>query len=367
MTGQRMTGQRQLRFWLITLLAFAFTLYVLRDMLLPFVAGMAIAYFLDPVADRVEQFGAPRWLAATCVLLFFVLILVLAILLLVPLIQSQISQLLDTLPLIVNWVSNVGIPTVERKLTELSVENVERLKDAVNSFAGDAVGWLGTVLRGIVTGGFALFDVLSLLFITPVVAFYLLRDWDLMTTTIRGWLPRQHVGTILAQVNEIDDTLAGFVRGQATVCLVLGLFYGVTLSIFGLNFGLVIGSIAGMLSFIPYVGSLVGFIASVGVALVQYETWTPVLIVIGIFVVGQAVEGNFLTPKLVGDKVGLHPVWVMFALLAGGSLFGFLGVLLAVPVAAVIGVLIRFALQRYISSPYYAGPQDASSEEIWRP
>jgi predicted PurR-regulated permease PerM len=362
-----MTRQRQLRFWLITLLVVISALYVLRDMLLPFVAGMAIAYFLDPVADRLERFGAPRWLAATCVLLFFVLILVLAVILLVPLIQSQIAQLVDTLPLIVNWVSNVGIPTVERKLTELSVENVERLKNAVNSFAGDAVGWLGTVLRGIVTGGFALFDVLTLLFITPIVAFYLLRDWDLMIETLHGWLPRQHVGTILDQVNEIDDTLAGFVRGQATVCLILGLFYGVTLSVFGLNFGLVIGSIAGMLSFIPYVGSLVGFVASVGVAMVQYETWTPVLIVVGIFLVGQTVEGNFLTPKLVGGKVGLHPVWVMFALLAGGSLFGFLGVLLAVPVAAIIGVLTRFALQQYIASPYYAGSQDDSSEENWQP
>jgi predicted PurR-regulated permease PerM len=362
-----MTNRRQIRFWLITLLVIAFALYVLRDMLLPFVAGMAIAYFLDPVADRLEQFGAPRWLAATCVLLFFVLVLVLAVLLLVPLIQSQITQLVETLPLIVNWVSNVGIPTVERMLTELSVENIERLKNAVNSFAGDAVGWLGTVLRGIVTGGFALFDVLTLLFITPIVAFYLLRDWDLMTSTIHGWLPRQHVGTILAQINEIDDTLAGFVRGQATVCLVLGLFYGVALSVFGLNFGLVIGSIAGILSFIPYVGSLVGFVSSVGVALVQYDTWTPVIVVVAIFLIGQAVEGNFLTPKLVGDKVGLHPVWVMFALLAGGSLFGFLGVLLAVPVAAIIGVLIRFALQQYISSPYYAGTRNGSSEETWRP
>jgi predicted PurR-regulated permease PerM len=362
-----MTSRRQLRFWLMTLLVLVCTLYLLRDMLLPFVAGMAIAYFLDPVADRLESVGAPRWLAATCVLLFFVLILVLAIVLLVPLIQSQIVQLVDALPQIVNWVNTIGIPTIERMLTKLSVENVERLKNAVNSFAGDAVSWLGTVLRGIVTGGFALFDVLTLLFITPVVAFYLLRDWDLMITTIHRCLPRQHVPTILGQVNEIDDTLAGFVRGQATVCLILGLFYGVALSVFGLNFGLVIGSIAGLLSFIPYVGSMVGFVASVGVALVQYETWTPVLIVVAIFVVGQAVEGNFLTPKLVGEKVGLHPVWVMFALLAGGSLFGFLGVLLAVPVAAVIGVLTRFALQQYIASPYYAEPGDASSDETWRP
>jgi predicted PurR-regulated permease PerM len=362
-----MTETRQRRFWLLALLTAAVTLYVLSDVLVPFVAGMAIAYFLDPIADRLERFGAPRWLATTCVLLFFILALILALLLLVPLIQSQVVQLVETLPRIIAWINNTAIPRIEGLMTQLSPEDLERLRTAVGSYAGELVGWLGTVLRSIVTGGFALFDVLTLLFITPIVAFYLLRDWDVMIGTIHGWLPRQHTGTILDQVNEIDRTLAGFVRGQATVCLVLGLFYGLALSIFGLNFGLVIGSIAGLLSFIPYVGSLVGFVASVGIALAQYDTWTPVVIVIVIFVVGQAVEGNFLTPKLVGDKVGLHPVWVMFALLAGGSLFGFLGVLMAVPVAAVIGVLTRFALQRYLASAYYTSSGEGAAEEVWRP
>ncbi|UEM05259.1 AI-2E family transporter [Skermanella rosea] len=362
-----MSRRRQRRFWLIAALVAFAALYVLRDMLLPFVAGMAIAYFLDPVADRLEQMGTPRWLATTGVLLFFLLCLVLALLLLVPLIQSQVVQLVETLPRIVAWVNNTAIPTVEGLLTQLSPEDLERLRTAVGSYAGEVVGWLAAVLRSIVTGGVALFDVLTLLFITPIVAFYLLRDWDVMIGTIHGWLPRQHAATILDQVNEIDRTLAGFVRGQATVCLVLGLFYGVALSVFGLNFGLVVGSVAGLLSFIPYVGSLVGFVSSVGIALVQYDTWTPVVVVVAIFLVGQAVEGNFLTPKLVGDKVGLHPVWVMFALLAGGSLFGFVGVLMAVPVAAVIGVLTRFALQQYLSSSYYSGPDSGAADEAWRP
>ncbi|WP_158044535.1 AI-2E family transporter [Skermanella pratensis] len=362
-----MSWRRQRRFWLITAVATFVTLYVLRDMLLPFVAGMAIAYFLDPVADRLERMGTPRWLSTTCVLLFFLFCLILVLILLVPLIQSQVVQLVETLPRIVAWVNNTAIPTAEGLLTQLSPEDLERLRSAVGSYAGEVVGWLGTVLQSIVTGGVALFDVLTLLFITPIVAFYLLRDWDVMIGTIHGWLPRQHAATILDQVNEIDRTLAGFVRGQATVCLVLGLFYGVVLSVFGLNFGLVVGSIAGLLSFVPYVGSLVGFVSSVGIALVQYDTWTPVVVVVVIFLVGQAVEGNFLTPKLVGDKVGLHPVWVMFALLAGGSLFGFVGVLMAVPVAAVIGVLIRFALQQYLSSSYYSGPDSGPADEAWRP
>jgi len=311
--------------------------------------------------------GPPRWPATTLVLLFFVLVLVLALLLLVPLIQSQVVQLVDTLPQIVAWVNKTAIPSVQRLLTRLRPEDLERLQNAAGQFAGDAVGWFGAVLQGIVTGGVALFDVLTLLFITPIVAFYLLRDWDLMIASIHQWLPRQHRQTILDQVNEIDRTLAGFVRGQATVCLVLGLFYAVALTVFGLNFGLVVGLIAGLLSFIPYVGSLVGFVSSVGIATVQYDSWISVAVVVAIFVVGQAAEGNFLTPKLVGDKVGLHPVWVMFALLAGGSLFGFLGVLLAVPVAAVIGVLIRFGLQQYLTSHYYTGPDNPLADEAWWP
>jgi predicted PurR-regulated permease PerM len=248
-------------------------------------------------------------------------------------------------------------------LARLSPENVARLRAGAEQFAGEAVNWTARVVRGVLSGGLALFDVLSVVLITPIVAFYLLRDWDKLTAAVESWLPREHRQVILGQVREVDRTLAGFVRGQASVCLALGVFYALALTAVGLNFGLVVGLAAGFLSFVPFVGSLVGFASSVGIAMFQYDDWLMVGVVAGIFIFGQAVEGNVLTPKLVGDRVGLHPVWVMFALLAGGSLFGFLGVLLAVPVAAVIGVLVRFLLGQYLASRYYRGTAGAVTAE----
>ncbi|HYG85863.1 MAG TPA: AI-2E family transporter [Azospirillum sp.] len=354
-----MNPARQIRFWLIGFALFVSALWLLSDMLLPFVTGLAIAYFLDPLVDRAERLGLPRWAGAVLVLLSFVLVMVLFVLLLLPLVQAQASLLLDTLPQYAQVLRDRVLPALDRLLHRLSPEDVERLRSAAGQYAGEAVGWLGRVMRGILSGGLALFDVFSVLFITPIVAFYLLRDWDKLVGTVDGWLPRQHLTTIRAQVLEVNRTLAGFVRGQALVCLVLGLFYAVGLSAAGLNFGLVVGLLAGLLSFIPYVGTLFGFATSTGLALLQFDEWWRVGVVVVIFVFGQMVEGNVLTPKLVGDKVGLHPVWVMFALLAGGSLFGFVGVLLAVPVAAVIGVLTRFALRRYLASDYYNGAVDS--------
>ncbi|MFQ6017021.1 MAG: AI-2E family transporter, partial [Kiloniellaceae bacterium] len=196
-----------------------------------------------------------------------------------------------------------------------------------------------------------------------VVAFYLLRDWDRIVGKVDGWLPRAHAGTIREQALEVDRRLAGFLRGQGTVCLLLGVFYALALSLAGLDFGLVVGLIAGLLSFIPYVGAIVGLLASVGLAVVQFDDWVRIAIVAGIFFAGQAVEGNYLTPKLVGGRVGLHPVWVIFGLLAGGALFGFVGVLLAVPAAAVIGVAVRFALDRYMASSYYLGGGNGGGAE----
>jgi len=350
---------RQLRFWLIGFALFVLVLWVLSGMLLPFVAGLAIAYFLDPLVDRTERWGLPRWAGAVLVLLSFVLIAVLFVLLLLPLVQAQAMLLVDTLPHYAQVMRERVLPAIDRLVHRLSDEDVERLRNAAGQFAGEAVGWVGGVLRGVLTGGLKLFDVFSVLFITPVVAFYLLRDWDRLVSKVDGWLPRDHLATIRAQAREVDRTLAGFVRGQALVCLTLGVFYALGLSAAGLNFGLVIGLLSGVLSFIPYVGTLFGFAASTGLAFLQFDELWRVGLVVAIFVFGQMVEGNVLTPKLVGDKVGLHPVWVMFALLAGGSLFGFVGVLMAVPVAAVIGVLVRFALRQYLASHYYNGAIDS--------
>lgn len=349
-------ARRQWRFWLWGLAVTLVLVWLLRSMLAPFVAGMAIAYLLDPLADRLEQRRLPRWAATTVVLVLFTLIVILGLLLLVPLLQGQVVQLIEAVPSWVAWAKAELIPYIEGLMARLTQEDVDRLRSAAGDYAGTAVGWTADFLKGVVSQGVALVDIISIIFITPIVAFYLLRDWDRMIAAIDGWLPRQHADTIREQAAEVDRTLSGFVRGQATVCLALGGFYAVALTAAGLDFGLIIGLVSGLLSFIPFVGSLVGFAASVGVALFQFDELWRTGLVAGIFLLGQALEGNVLTPKLVGDKVGLHPVWVIFALLAGGALFGFVGVLLAVPVAAVIGVLMRFALGRYLESSIYHGP-----------
>jgi predicted PurR-regulated permease PerM len=356
-----MTAARQARFWLIGLLVFGLGVWLLRDVLMPFVAGMAIAYVLDPLCDRLEALGLPRWLATTLVLLVFLVAIILVLLVIVPVLTSQIGGLLAALPALFGELNEFLLPVFDRLRDLLGLEDVEELRNALSSYAGDAVSWLGQILGGVWRGGLAILDIISLLVITPVVAFYLLRDWDRMVAAIDALLPRPHADTIRGLVGEVNRTLAGFMRGQALVCLILGIFYAVALSIAGLNFGLVVGLGAGLISFIPYVGSIVGFISSIGIALAQFDAWSQWLIIGIIFVVGQAVEGNYLTPKLVGDSVGLHPVWIVFALLAAGSLFGFTGLLLAVPVAAVIGVLVRFFLRQYRRSPYFLGSGGAEA------
>ncbi len=349
-----MTAGRQWRFWVWGLVVFIALVWLLRSMLAPFVAGMALAYLLDPVTDRLER-HMPRWAATSLVLLGFAMTAVLALLLLVPLLQDQIVQLIDAAPQWIAWAKRELLPQIQRLINRLSPEDMERLRSAAGDYAGTAMSWTAEFLKGLVSQGVALVDIISVTFITPIVAFYLLRDWDRMVGAINGWLPRQQAETIREQARAVDTTLAGFVRGQATVCLALGSFYAIALSLAGLDFGLIIGMVSGLLSFIPFVGSLVGFCASVGIALFQFDELWRVGIVVGIFFFGQAVEGNVLTPKLVGDKVGLHPVWVIFALMAGGALFGFVGVLLAMPVAAVIGVLVRFGITRYLDSSFYHG------------
>ncbi len=203
------------------------------------------------------------------------------------------------------------------------------------------------------SSGLAVVNLLSLLVVTPVVSFYLLRDWDRMVARIDTWLPRASADTIRAQMREADRTLSGFARGQALVCLILAALYGVGLSVVGLKSGFVVGVIIGAITFIPYVGTIGGAILSVGLAMLQFPDWISVAEVAGVFAIGHAIEGNLLQPLLVGDRVGLHPVWVIFALLAGGSLFGFIGLLLAIPVAAVIGVIVRYALSQYLAGPLY--------------
>ncbi len=343
------------RFWLIALGVFVLLLWLLRGVLLPFAAGAAAAYFLDPLADRLERLGLSRIIATTVITFVFVLLVVAVLLLVVPVLENQIVAFAQRLPGYAEALQERAAPLWKQVRRYLTPSEIQQLKGAAGDYAGTAVGWVAALFGRVLTGGAALVNILSLLFITPVVTFYLLRDWDLIKARIDSWLPRAHAPVIRDQLRQIDTTLAGFLRGQATVCLVLGAFYGIGLTVVGLDLGLIVGFTAGLVSFIPYLGSISGFVVGVGMALAQGDGWALPGMVAGVFLVGQLIEGNFLTPKLVGDKVGLHPVWIIFALLAGGSLFGFLGILLAVPVAAVVGVLVRFALAGYLNSPIYLG------------
>jgi predicted PurR-regulated permease PerM len=352
-----MTLQRQLGFWLFCLAGFVLFLYVFSGILMPFVAALILAYLLDPVVDRLERMGLSRLIGTILVMLVVTLAFVVVLIALVPVLANQLASFITKLPGYVEriqaLVTTYGGPLIER------VGGADRLREiqaALSGGMGDAAKWAGGVLTSILSGGSTILGVISLLVLTPVIAFYLLLDWDRMLGTIDSWLPLGQAETIRRLASEMDQTVAGFLRGQALLCLILGLFYAVTLSMMGLNFGFLIGIISGIISFIPFVGSLTGLLLGGGVALAQF--WPDViwvLAVLAIFGIGQFVEGNILQPKLLGDAVGLHPVWLMFSLLAFGSLFGFVGVLLAVPVSAVIGVLVRFALSRYLASPLFSG------------
>ena len=331
-------------------------LYLFASILLPFVVAAGIAYFLDPPTTRLTRAGMPRGLAAVLMVVAVVTACLLFALLLYPLLIAQVGLLISRAPsyalsvrqwageMIVHLQENLGSDYVD-----------EKLRDLVGGQAGAMLAFLVSALTRIVGGGFALFNVLSLVVVTPVVAFYLLRDWRRAVARVDSWLPRRYAGVLRAQAREVDRILSAWLRGQALCCLVLAGFYAVALSLVGLDLGLIVGISAGLLSFIPYVGSITGGVASIGLALAQFR-WPGVAVVAGVFALGQVLEGYVIYPRFLGDRVELHAVWVIFALFAGGAAFGFLGVLLAVPVAAAIGVLARFWLRRYLSSPLYLDP-----------
>ncbi|NVK17609.1 MAG: AI-2E family transporter [Methylocystaceae bacterium] len=348
-----MTPARQLQFWGLGFLVFILLLYLLNDVLTPFVAGMLIAYFVDPVADRLEEAGLSRTLATSVITVLFFMMSIGVLSLILPVLTTQVLGFAERVPSYYEYLRDFTEPFITQIFSDVSQQNLQDIGATAASVTKQAFDVIAKLLQRLISGGAAFFDLISILVLTPLVTFYMLRDWDVMVARIDGWLPRRHVGTIREQFTLIDQTLAGFVRGQASVCLILGSFYALGLSILGLEFGLLVGLGAGLISFIPYFGSIIGFGVSIAIALVQFSDWTQIAMVAGVFAIGQMVEGNFLTPKLVGEKVGLHPVWVIFALMAGGSLAGFTGVLLAVPVAAVIGVLVRFGLRQYLNSMLY--------------
>jgi predicted PurR-regulated permease PerM len=350
-----MPFRRQLAFWLAALAIFILLLWLLSDILLPFVAGLAIAYLLTPVTDRIEKLGVNRLAAALLIITVVVLAFVYLVLLVAPILGSQLTSFIASVPgyivTLQSVLSDPSLPWVQ-KLVGAGFNADQSIADLVTQ----GVSWITTFIRSLWSGGRALVSLFSLVVVTPVVAFYLIYDWHRMLRAVDGWIPVHQRETVHELAREVDAAIAGFVRGQTAVCLILGSFYAIALSISGLNFGLLIGLISGIITFIPYVGSMTGLVLSLGVAVAQFwPNYTSILTVLGIFLVGPFLEGNVLSPKLVGESVGLHPVWVIFALLAFGYLFGFVGLLVAVPLAATIGVLARFALRRYLQSSFYTG------------
>ncbi len=352
-----MTLQRKIGFWLTALAVFVAFVWLLRDVLMPFAAGLVLAYLLDPLADRLEKWGLGRLGATLLILVLFVAMFIGLLIVVAPLLATQAMAFIDKVPGYVmrlqSLLTEQGGPLLERVGGEKVLQDLQK---SLGDVVGQGATWLGRFLTSLWSGGQALIGIVSLLVVTPVVAFYLLLDWDHMIDKMDSWVPVDQRTTVRQIAGDIDTAISGFLRGQTLVCLILGAIYAAGLFALGLNFGVLIGLSAGILSFIPYIGSLLGLLVAVSVAIAQF--W-PDMAMIGlvllVFVVGQFIEGNILSPKLVGETVGLHPVWLMFALLAAGSLFGFLGLLLAVPIAAAIGVLTRFALQQYLHSPLHGG------------
>jgi predicted PurR-regulated permease PerM len=348
--------RQQFTLWGTAFLVFLLLLYVMGQVLLPFLVGGAIAYFMDPVADRLERLGLSRTAATAVISIVALLVVVLLVLSIIPTLVSQLSALIN------------AAPDIFQKLQAFLLDRFPDLADSTSTMRqtladiGAAIQARGGELAaGLVNSALGVVSIVVFILVVPVVAFYLLLDWDNMVARIDNLLPRDHADTIRRLGREIDSVLAGFVRGQLSVCMLMGAFYSIGLMLAGLQFGLIVGAIAGTITFIPYVGALLGGALAIGLALFQFwGDWLSIGIVVGIFAAGQFIEGNILTPRLMGRSVGLHPVWLLLALSAFGSAFGFVGMLVAVPVAASIGVLTRFGVQQYENSLLYQGVEGRS-------
>ncbi len=340
-------------FWLVIFAFFAILLYLLRSILLPFVLGGLVGYLFTPLVNKFTKLKINRTTASCLVLLLIVIIALPALLALCYFAEVQINNFIATTPLYIDSLtSKISslLSTLQESFPALSKQSI---MEYLQNNLSQTTKFIGKILQKIISGSFAFFNILSLLLITPVVAFYMLRDWPSLIHHIDELIPKSAKKDVRSQARAVDEIISSFIRGQTSVCLLLGSFYALGLSIIGLDLGLLVGLIAGIISFIPYVGSITGFILSLALAVAQFNSISPIIAVVMVFVTGQFLEGNFLTPKLVGDSVRLHPLWIMFALLAGGVLLGFLGLMIAVPLAAVIGVLTRYAITRYKQSSIY--------------
>ena len=335
-------------------------LTLLRGVLLPFLVGMAAAYILDPAADQLQRLGLGRAVATLILTLLFFTVLVAFVLLILPVIVNQVAELATRLPGYLEDLRARVVPWIAEVIDRQDLAETLSVQGLVARFSERVLSFAGSTLANVLQSSLAVLNLISLIFVTPIVTFYLLRDWDRMVAAVVRVVPPQHLPVARRLAHEVDEVLAGFLRGQGLVCVFLAGFYALGLALVGLDYGVIIGLLTGLFSFIPYVGMFVGVVVGLAVAVFQFQAPLPVAMVAGVFALGQFIEGNFLTPRVVGRRIRLHPVWVIFAVLAGTALFGFVGTFLGTPVAAAVAVLIRFSIERWRASAYYAG--EGSSE-----
>lgn len=357
---------RVLRFSVIALLPLTLLilgLVLLSNILFPFLVGIATAYLLDPAADRLERMRFSRIAATSLIAVGVFLALVLIVLVLLPPLAAQGAQLAADLPNYVERLRDRLLPAVLQLVERFSLATDLSATGMLKEQSGRAIGVFVTWITGLLQSGVALLNLMALMFITPIVTFYMLRDWDRMTATIRNLVPPDHLASFDRLAAQIDEVLAGFIRGQGLVCSFLALFYGLGLWAVGLNYGLIIGLMTGLVSFVPFIGMALGLVVGLSVAAFQFQDISMIMLVAGIFALGQFIEGNLISPRLVGSRIHLHPVWVIFSVLAGTALFGIIGTLLAVPFAGVLGVIIRYWIERYQQSALYHHDGEAEAAE----
>jgi predicted PurR-regulated permease PerM len=351
-----MQFERHVLFWIVVAIIFAGLLQLLAPVLLPFVVGLTLAYFLNPLVDGLSGMGMPRWLSAVIILLLSIVFVGALFVFLVPVLVAQTDGLIATLPGEIQRLRALLEGIARERLGARFPEAEAAVTSGLNSMQESLPGLLSQFAKAVWSQGTAAFSFFTLMLVTPLVFFYALVDWPKMLAKVDSWLPRDNAPAIRMLASEIDSRVSAFIRGQGMVCLVLAVFYALALSFLGLRYGLLIGLLTGLLSFIPFVGWALGLITATALAVVQFwPDLTSVLLVPGVFLAGQALDAAVLSPQIVGQKIGLHPVWLIFALLTFSYLFGFLGLLVAVPVAAAIGVLVRFALRTYLESSVYHG------------
>lgn len=355
-----MSVERHVLFWIVLAIIAAYLLQVLAPVLLPFVVGLTLAYFLNPLVDGMSRIGIPRWLSAILLLACSILLIALALIFIAPVVTQQAIDLINAAPSEFARFKGVVEATAKERLGSRYPEIEAAVTRAFNGVTDALPAIAASVAQSVWSQGSAAFNFLSLTLITPLVFFYTVRDWPKLVNAIDSWLPREGAPQIRELANETDDRISAFVRGQGTVCLVLAIFYAAALSLVGLRYGLLVGLLTGFASFIPFVGWALGLLTATTLAVIQFwPDLTSVLIVVAILLAGQGLDAGFLSPNIVGSKIGLHPVWMIFALLTFSYLFGFLGLLVAVPVSAAIAVLVRFALRSYLASSLYTGSAGA--------